>query len=221
MLDRLRCSTIIWPSSGRRWCTCRRAAALWPRLGDGLQCWCTRVLARASPTGRTVSRGELRHEHANLHTGPSGRTCFTGDFHEHVHTVMSPSRRRFSRRTLRFRIPVVYEHNTIALRTRAIANLQTAFTTVQKSHVSSCCGLELICCDLLCACRSAAAPLSVSLARIPPHVPKRRCSLLPLLLLLLRGPVRRDNTHAHTHVHARYARSRGSLPSYLVPRHIY
>ncbi|CAB0044073.1 unnamed protein product, partial [Trichogramma brassicae] len=30
--------------------------------------------------------GELRHEHANLHTGPSGRTCLTGDFHEHVHT---------------------------------------------------------------------------------------------------------------------------------------
>ncbi|CAB0031148.1 unnamed protein product [Trichogramma brassicae] len=88
--------------------------------------------------------GELRHEHANLHTGPSGRTCLTGDFHEHVHTVMSPSRRRFSRRTLRFRIPVVYEHNIIALRTRAIANLQNCFTTVQKSHVSSCCGLELI-----------------------------------------------------------------------------
>ncbi|CAB0041823.1 unnamed protein product [Trichogramma brassicae] len=59
MLDRLRCSTIIWPSSGRRWCTCRRAAALWPRLGDGLQCWCTRVLARASPTGRTVSRANF------------------------------------------------------------------------------------------------------------------------------------------------------------------
>ncbi|CAB0037535.1 unnamed protein product [Trichogramma brassicae] len=110
--------------------------------------------------------GELRHEHAKLHTGPSGRTCLTGDFHEHVHTVISPSRRRFSRRTLRFRISVVYEHNTIALRTRAIANLQTAFTAVQKSHVSSCCGLELICRDLLCVGRSAIPPLSVSLARI-------------------------------------------------------
>ncbi|CAB0043192.1 unnamed protein product [Trichogramma brassicae] len=164
--------------------------------------------------------GELRHEHANLHTGPSGRTCLTGDFHEHVHTVTSPSRRRFSRRTLRF----VFLSSPSTTQSHFAHGLsltsKTAFTTVQRSHVSSCCGLELICRDLLCVGRSAIAPLSVSLARIR----RRTCrdSLLAAAAaaaVLATRAERRENTHTHTHAHARYPRSRCSPPSYLVPRH--
>ncbi|CAB0041946.1 unnamed protein product, partial [Trichogramma brassicae] len=201
--DRLRCSSIIKPSSGSaRWCTCRRGCGLMPTSGDGIQCWmqhsvhwlCTSRLGELF-SRRTASRHEPRKiTHKPFWGELASRATVTST----CHNSNKPSRRRFSRRTLRFRISVVYgaQHNrTFALGLSLTSKL--LLLPWQKSHVSSCCGLELICAIIVASAgmlfrRSSVSSRTMSRRRSA----VTRCSLL---LLLLRGPEKTRKTHTHTH----------------------